>query len=521
MASTPSTNPARSRKPKRPAHLAHGRWLGDLEPLSVAEKALVAACAKGEFWWPEQWDGKTRPDAATLANTIRADLIRFLLLGGDANHPVHELGVMVGGAWISDTLNVPRARCPVQLDLRHCHLVGTPILMAATLPELSLSGCALSGLRADGLIVTGDVNFRDGFSVSGELRLVGAEIGGDLACDGGSFTNTGGCALSASGLKVRGMVYLREGFIASGQVRLVGAEIGGDLVCSGGSFVNVGNDALSADGLKVKGSLFLRNATIKGAILLVAARIGNLVDDERCWEAGGHSLDGLHYDRIIGRTDAASRVAWLKMQHPDELTSDFAPQPWEQLIKVLREMGHSNDASKVAIAKQIQMRKANLIQGRVRGVMHWLYVTFADYGSRFGSIRTIYLMFFMYLFCGACFEIGREWGYFGPTNPLIYASAVFEKCGVAGEDKPFWTSAGCSLPPEYTTMSSLAYSLDLLLPLVNLQQDVDWAPIVINGEGEHLWFGYFLRALLWFEILFGWLGSLILVAVLGRLVDKD
>jgi hypothetical protein len=83
-----------------------------------------------------------------------------------------------------------------------------------------------------------------------------------------------------------------------------------------------------------------------------------------------------------------------------------------------------------------------------------------------------------------------------------------------------WTQCP-DMPPEYTTMWPWVYSLDLLLPLVNLQQDVDWAPIVINGKGEQLVGGYLLRALLWFEILFGWAASLILVAVLGRLVEKD
>ena len=470
MASTPSTKSVRPRKPKRPAHLPHGRWLGDLEPLSAAEKALVAACAKGEFWAPEGWDGESRPDVATPANTIRAGLLRFLLLGGDANHPVHEEGVMVRGAWIRGTLDVHQAHCMVQLQLHHCHLVRVPILKAAILPELSLIGCALPGLLADGLKVTGDVD-------------------------------------------------LRAGFTASGEVRLLGAEIDGDLNCIDGSFVNSGRRALIADGLKVTGSLFLRDATIEGAIYLATARIGSLIDDAQCWQAGRHSLDGLQYDRIIGPTDAASRIAWLRKQHPKELTSDFAPQPWEQLIKVLREMGHPYEAGEVAIAKQEQMRKAGKITGGVRNVMHWLYGKIAGYGHR--PIWTAGWMLVVWAFCGVCFEFGREWGYFGPSNPLIHASAAFEMCGGAGEGKPFWTSTGCPLPPEYTTMWPWAYSLDLLLPLVNLQQDIDWAPIVINGKGEQLWGGYALRALLWFEILFGWAASLILVAVLGRLVDKD
>jgi hypothetical protein len=54
-----------------------------------------------------------------------------------------------------------------------------------------------------------------------------------------------------------------------------------------------------------------------------------------------------------------------------------------------------------------------------------------------------------------------------------------------------------------------------------LQQDRDWSPIVINENGEQLWGGYLLRALMWFEILFGWFASLMFVAIVSRLVEKD
>jgi len=78
--------------PPRPTHLPHGRWLGDLAPWSKAERALVSATAKGEFCSL----GDVRPDAPTDANTIRASIIRFLLLGGDSHHPIHESGVGSG-----------------------------------------------------------------------------------------------------------------------------------------------------------------------------------------------------------------------------------------------------------------------------------------------------------------------------------------------------------------------------------------------------------------------------------------
>ncbi len=207
-------------------------------------------------------------------------------------------------------------------------------------------------------------------------------------------------------------------------------------------------------------------------------------------------------------------------QVENELGDGFAPQPWEQLIKVLREMGHPYEAAQVAIAKQKQLRKAGQIKGRVRNVMHWLYGKLAGYGHR--PIWTVYYMTGVCMACSLAFYAGRELGVVGPSSPLIHTSARFDSCGASGEaGKHYWTSTNCPMPPEYTTFQPFLYSLDLILPLVDLQQDSDWAPIVSNANGETLWVGRVLRWLMWCEILFGWMASLTLVAVLGRLVDKD
>ena len=53
------------------------------------------------------------------------------------------------------------------------------------------------------------------------------EIGGALNCAGAKLKNAGGSALSCDGAKVTGNVFLGEGFEAEGEVRFVGAEIGG------------------------------------------------------------------------------------------------------------------------------------------------------------------------------------------------------------------------------------------------------------------------------------------------------
>jgi len=67
------------------------------------------------------------------------------------------------------------------------------------------------------------------FSADGEVKLVGAEIGGTLECRGGVFNNSDSKepALNAKGLKVGGSVLLHNGFIAKGEVSLLGATITG------------------------------------------------------------------------------------------------------------------------------------------------------------------------------------------------------------------------------------------------------------------------------------------------------
>ncbi|MFD2781319.1 hypothetical protein ACFS32_09540 [Novosphingobium pokkalii] len=145
---------------ERPAHLPIGRWLGDFAPLSEAEEKLVAACAKGE---PCVLDAE-RPEQATAANTIRAGLIRFLALGGDAKNPLHERGVCLQGAWISEALDLKGCNVEADLVLLACHCSAPIIACSARLAGLNLSGSAINGLRADRMSVLGSVFLRNGFS---------------------------------------------------------------------------------------------------------------------------------------------------------------------------------------------------------------------------------------------------------------------------------------------------------------------------------------------------------------------
>ena len=158
-------------------------------PPSAAEAALLAACQSGEL----AVAGPDLPANRRSRNRrVRAGLIRFLLLGGDADHRPHPKGVRLKGAWLDGALDLQS--CATQLDLRlaGCLLPQRAVLRGARLGGLYLPGCrAAQGLDLQGARFAGSVFLRDGFHASGEVNLVGACITGQLGCDGGRFDGAG------------------------------------------------------------------------------------------------------------------------------------------------------------------------------------------------------------------------------------------------------------------------------------------------------------------------------------------
>ena len=82
--------------------------------------------------------------------------------------------------------------------------------------------------------VGGQVFLREGFAADGAVRLLGADITGDLSCRAARLgRDHNGNALVADRMKVGGEVHLYMGFTADGAVVLNGADITGDLSFSG------------------------------------------------------------------------------------------------------------------------------------------------------------------------------------------------------------------------------------------------------------------------------------------------
>ncbi len=440
-----------------------GRSLEHFLPLLPAEEVLIEACSTGNF----SNSNSPRPETPEQGKYIRAELLRFLLLGGDETVAIHEKGVRLDGAWIEGGLDLVGCSVRRSLLLQNCTLHGQLALRDAKVRGIRLHNAKVDGISGDRLQCDGDISLREGFTATGEIRLTGARIGGDLSISGASLSSSN-------------------------------------------------NTCLNLDGARIEGTLMLHDLiALDGAVSLGGVRTALFTDDlPTCSKIAEIKLDGFQYQRLSkdAPADASTRVDWLLKQRSKHLVEDFRAQPWEHLIQVLREMGHEEDARSVAIAKQVQLRKA----GKYAGLgfpLHWIYGLLAGYGFR--PMRTVCWMIGLWLISAVAFQYGAGKGWMGPTNPLIHKDEQ-----LSNMCRTSWVDCA-AVPPEYTTFNPLMYSLDIILPLVNLQQQVDWGPIVVTTENETIPGGEALRWLMWFEILFGWAASLLLVAALSNLMKRE
>ncbi len=419
-------------------------------------------------------------------------------------------------------------------------------------------------LVADRIQVKGSVFLRNGFRSEGTVVLLNCSISGDLDCNRShfgalspdpeirksaekSFGPLPAAALVLNSSSIGGYLFLGEGFHARGRVTANGVNIGANLICNGGRFYSPSSnaDALSCQfthvrgsalfrntvqgrrrfqtngtvnffGAKIEGSLSftgaqfletesgvgLQNAVVGGAlewkqIALTAgttlnlshARVGQLDDDYNSWPAAGKLvLDGLSYDAIVGvPLNSEERKLWLR-NRLDYLRrqgrTEFSLQPHRKLAEILRQSGYEDNARSVLI----DMHKARREQGgfsRFGWVWSWILQGTIGFGYR------------------------SHWA-FGWSLFFVIVGALFFRAGYHAGYLVSVKAASASLPE----FSSIAYSLDTFLPIINLHQEEFWMPAGYGG-------GRWLQAYYWLHICLGW--ALITLGVAGftGLIRKD
>jgi cytoskeletal protein CcmA (bactofilin family) len=379
-------------------------------------------------------------------------------------------------------------------------------------------------LSAEGIRVMGDVFLRDKFVADGEVSLLGATIGGVLDAEGGTFRNlksddspdATGDALSADGIKVTGDVFLNGKFVAEGEVRLLGAEIGGQLEVD-----DAWLDLLNLDSARVTGQFLWQNIhhqaechspnkEWKPSLNLTDAKVGPLADQEASWPGKGRlHLDGFVYDRIaVGADakvptdakvpiDAAARLRWLGRQ-PDEL--GFRPQPYEQLIAVMRRMGHEHQVAKIAIAKQKDLRERGGLSRWGKFCNRFLYRTIR-YG--YEPWRAFIWIMLLIALGSLVFSQAHSANVLVPSDKEAYTE--YEKSKIE------------QLPPYYPDFHAAFYSLDVVLPF-DLGQKSNWR-LIQRWPADRAYWAYELYSIV--QLFIGWLLLIVAAAVPAGLIKKD
>jgi hypothetical protein len=248
----------------------------------VSEAEVVAACGAGQIL--ECADGSTcRPlDAALLRRCC-----------DELSEQVHRHGIRLRRAAIAGPLDLSGLDVRFPLLFEDCEFDSPVSIEGAQLFEIGVIGCArLPGLLANGVRVRRDLDLSRSL-VSGALRttastskrsavwLCESEIGGRLLCvdtviDGGAERS-----IQADGMRTGGNVRLLHKFTARGEVRLIGARIGGSLDLTGAKFESpLTGLALDLGEAVIEGSVFLiddtfgRRPLIRGRVDMGRARVG-------------------------------------------------------------------------------------------------------------------------------------------------------------------------------------------------------------------------------------------------------
>lgn len=389
-----------------------------------------------------------------------------------------------------------------------------------------------NALVAQSAIFQGDVILCDGFEAIGVVSLSGALIKGELECSGGRFRDSGGNAIFARHLVVEESVYMNAGFVAEGRVDLTGARIAGDLDCTRGSFSAEHGAAFEGRSMDVSQIFTWRDVTVaSGDVVLTQARVGGLADDlgrdgkADSWPGDGRlKMDGFVYDRFVyGDSSARKRLAWVGRHS----STDFQPQPHQQLARVVGEMGHRFDRGRVLIAMEKELRaQSRKDMGRSRhwqvrawapmkGLWYHMLGALVGYGYR--PFRALFWGFgVIALTCVASWLVW-EAGDFAPASGPILASAAWQAVATSGVENAAatWSAVG-GAGQDYETFRPWIYAVDVVVPLVNLGQDAAWAPSTARGFAGIAW-----HHLEWVVRLAGWVLAAISAGAVAGVIRHE
>jgi hypothetical protein len=365
-------------------------------------------------------------------------------------------------------------------------LIGAHIKPQMEWDNATIRNPGAMAFTAGQMEVSGDLFMRDGFKVDGELYLARAKIHGHLRLHDATISNKNKNA-----------------------VNLAFAEIDNGLFFSG-----------------AKPGEVTKHCSITGNLNLTQASCRTYSDHRESWPKNGHiKLDGFTYERFHDcETGWKHRLEWLLRQPPEDtgharlnippdrdpsisgwrqllrvlasirllpsmilrgcaavggallaiamwfirgstprMPESFRPQPWTQAVKVLRDMGHDDDARELAMQREIVRARSTGTRWHLRLWLNLLRVTI---GNGYRPQLALYWSLGFFLFSWAIFAAAANMGFMAPREGSVQVYLA--------------QNHGAKLPEHFTRFNAIIFALDNYLPIIELGQDQAWEPTDIQ-----------------------------------------
>ncbi|MFG2118588.1 oxidoreductase [Streptomyces sp. NPDC048710] len=347
-------------------------------------------------------------------------------------------------------LHLPRCRFQNGVRLADAH-IGTDLLLNQAIVYRDRSGRSIA---ADGMTVGQDLQ-AELLESHGELSLRSAKVGVSLSLRGAKLANPyARLALNAPQLTVGRTLYLTpagvgnpllsgttpargtriQRFECRGGIRLDDGRFGDAVDLERARFTFTDDQELSLRRVQTPELRFLGDRPERGKVVLSGARIVNLVDHAGSWPGPGNlHMGGFAYENLVpqGPFPLTRRLDWVAAA-----TAEYNPEPYERLATVLRAAGEDEDAREVLLAKQRRRRETLPPAAKCWGyVQDWTVA----YGYRPGR---------------AAVWMAVLWA----AGTLAFSHAGHPPVNPGGH--PTWSAA--------------LFTLDLLLPVIDLGQVGQW-----------------------------------------------
>lgn len=182
------------------------------DDLSEAEKLILEMAPNGEWADCREIDGKDydveKPEEWPQSRTVRPKFLEWLLRDREARKLIHDKGIRIRGIRVTEELDLACIRLPFPVGIFHARFEGRLNLYNANVQEIDLDSSFIAGMYADLMATEGSLFLRNTISI-GEMRMVGADIGGNLVCSAAKFINESGESFWGDGITTKGDVFLQ------------------------------------------------------------------------------------------------------------------------------------------------------------------------------------------------------------------------------------------------------------------------------------------------------------------------